>query len=395
MVLAALLVLALLAAGCGKKKAGDGASSGPPAVQTARAEMGVLEGGAVITGKLEAVQQANIVPKVPGKVARVEVDVGSRVSAGQVLVALENKDLADRLNQAEAAVAQAEAGLTQAQAGLKAAQANLENARASLAVAEANYNRAKELLAAGAISQADFEGRYELPYKQARQQVEASSAQVEQAQAAVRVQEAALAGARANASLARTAYEDSFIRAPFSGVVTARYINPGEMAATAPVVSLANLDKVVVKATCGEKLINQLKVGQKVKVVVAAVRPEPFEGTITHIGPAAEAQTKAFPVKVEIDNPDHVLKPGMFAEVRIDTSSREQLLIPREALVRDGESTFVWVVKDGRVQRRAVTAGESDGKKVAILSGLEAGEEVVTAGYEGLAEGAEVRVKGE
>lgn len=380
-VLAALLVLALLAAGCGKKKAGDGASSGPPAVQTARAEMGVLEGGAVITGKLEAVQQANIVPKVPGKVARVEVDVGSRVGAGQVLVALENKDLADRLNQAEAAVAQAEAGLAQAQAGLKTAEAKL-------AVDEANYKRAKELLAAGAISQAAFEGQYELPYNLSKQQVE-------QAQALVRVQEAALAAARANASLARTAYEDSFIRAPFSGVVTARYINPGEMAASAPVVSLANLDKVVVKATCGEKLINQLRVGQKVKVVVAAVRPAPFEGVITHIGPAAEAQTKAFPVKVEIDNPEHVLKPGMFAEVRLEASTSEQLLVPREALVREGESAYVWVVKEGKAQRRAVTPGESDGKKVAILSGLEPGEEVITAGYEGLADGAEVRVKGE
>lgn len=389
-----MLALVLAAAGCGKKQAAAPADAGPTVVSTAKAAMGLLDNRAVVSGKLDAVQTASIVSKVPGKVAKVHVDVGDRVSAGQVLVTLENKDLADRVTQAQAAVAQAEAALAQAEAGLKSARSALENARDNFAVAEANYNRAKELLAAGAISPAVFESQYELPYKQARQAVEGTvPAQVEQAQAMVKVQQAALSSARAQLALARSSYEDSFIRAPFTGVVTARNVNPGEMASTMPVISMANIDRVVVKATVGEDHINQLKQGEKVQVKIGAVSAQPFTGVITSIAPAADPVTKAFPVKVEIDNPKHLLKPGMFAEVQLPSSGQKQLLIPREALVKDGERDFVWVVKDGKVQRREIKAGESDGRYIAVISGLEAGEEVVTAGQESLQDGARVTVK--
>jgi Multidrug resistance efflux pump len=336
--LALVVILAAGAAGCRMREATPEGQTASPAVSTPGAETETPAGGAVVSGKLEAWQCANIVPKVPGKVARVHVDVGSRVSAGQVLVTLENKDLADRVAQAEAGVKQAEAGVKQAtavleqlQAGLKSAQAALENAVESYRVAEANYRRAKELLAAGAIPQAVFEGQYELPYKQAKQtaevsapaQVELVQAQLAGARAALENAQAVLKNAQAQQALARSAYEDSFIRAPFGGVVTARNINPGEMASTTPVISLADLDKVVVKAAVGEKFINQLKIGQKVRVKISAVRPEFFTGTVTHIGPAADPATKAFPVKVEIANPDHVLKPGMFAEVYLTAAGQK------------------------------------------------------------------------
>ncbi len=374
------LVALVLAAGCGKKQAAAPADAGATVVSTAKAATGLLNNRAVVSGKLEAVQTAGIVSKVPGKVAKVHVDVGDRVGAGQVLVTLENKDLADRVTQAQAAVAQAEAGL-------KSARAALANARDNFMVAEANYKRARELLAMGAISQAVFESQYELPYKQARQAYENTApAQVELAQAQ-------LNQARAQLALARSSYEDSFIRAPFSGVVTARNVNPGEMAATMPVISMANIDRVVVKATVGEDHINQLKQGEKVQVKIGAVSAQPFTGVITSVAPAADPTTKAFPIKIEIDNPKHLLKPGMFAEVQLPSSGQKQLLVPREAVVKDGERDCVWVVKQGKVQRREIKAGESDGRYIAVISGLEAGEEVVTAGQESLQDGARVTVK--
>jgi cobalt-zinc-cadmium efflux system membrane fusion protein len=391
---ALMLALVLAAAGCGKKQAAAPADAGPTVVSTAKAAMGLLDNRVMVSGKLEAVQTASIVSKVPGKVARVHVDVGDRVSAGQVLVTLENKDLADRVTQAQAAVAQAEAALAQAEAGLKSARSALENARDNFAVAEANYKRARELLAMGAIPQAVFESQYELPYKQAKQALEGTvPAQVEQAQAMVKVQQAALSSARAQLALARSSYEDSFIRAPFTGVVTARNVNPGEMASTMPVISMANIDRVVVKATVGEDYINQLKQGEKVQVKIGAVSAQPFTGVITSIAPAADPTTRAFPIKVEIDNPKHLLKPGMFAEVLLPSSGQKQLLVPREAVVKDGERDYVWVVKQGKVQRREIKAGESDGRYIAVISGLKAGEEVVTAGQESLQDGARVTVK--
>ncbi len=392
--LAVFLIFLLLAVGCGKEQEGGQANAGPVTVSTAKAAVGQLDNRVVVSGKLEAVQTASIVTKVPGKVARVHVDVGDRVSAGQVLVTLENKDLADRVAQAKAALAQAEAALSQAQAGLKAAQAALENARINFTNAEANYKRGKELLAAGAIPPAVFEGQYELPYKQAKQALEGTApAQVEQARAVVKVQQAAVSSARAQLALAQSSYEDSFIKAPFSGVVTARNINPGEMAATQPLLTLANIDRVLVRAVVGETYINQLNKGDKVQVRISAVSDRPFTGVITSIAPAADPATKSFPIKVEIDNPKHVLKPGMFAEVQLPNGEQKQLLVPREAVVKDGERDYVWVVKQGKVQRCEIKAGESDGRYIAVISGLKAGEEVVTAGQESLQDGARVTVR--
>ncbi|WP_424660776.1 efflux RND transporter periplasmic adaptor subunit [Desulfofundulus sp.] len=360
-----------------------------------RAELGTLGNVPVFSGKLEALQSAGVVSKVPGKVAQVHVDVGDRVSAGQVLVTLENKDLADQVAQAEAGVKQAVAALSQAEAGLKSAEGNLSSARAKYIVDEANYRRGEELLATGAIPEATFEAQYELPYKQSKETVEGIiPAQVDQARAQVEQAEANLASARAQLVLARQVYEDSYIRAPFSGEITARHVEPGEIASTAaPVISMANLDKVVVRAAVGEDYINQLKQNQEVDAKVQAAGDHLFKGLITNIGPASDPVTKSFPVKVQINNPGHILKPGMFAEVRLSRTQQKFLVVPRQAVVSEQGKQFVWVVTRGRVRQREVKTGDSDGRNIAIISGLKRGEEVVTAGMENLKEGVRVTVR--
>jgi cobalt-zinc-cadmium efflux system membrane fusion protein len=200
--------------------------------------------------------------------------------------------------------------------------------------------------------------------------------------------------ARANLQLARSAYGDSFVMAPFNGVVTARNVNPGEMASnTAPVVSLVNLDRAVVKATASEDLINELKQGQQVQVKVPAVSQKPFTGVITNISPAMDPIAKAFAIKVEIDNPDYKLKPGIFAEVLLNSGPGRALMVPREAVVKDSDKDVVWVVEDGIAVRRGVKAGASQGKKVIILEGVKEGDQVVISGQDDLKDGAAVRIK--
>jgi cobalt-zinc-cadmium efflux system membrane fusion protein len=379
--LAAFLFI-FLAGGCAAKKqpaAGPVTEKAVP-VRTAKAERGTLENAPVVSGKLEPWQSANIVAKVPGKVAAVHVDVGSAVRAGDVLVTLENTDLAARVEQARAGVAAAESALANASSALAAAEAAFQ-------VAEANFQRGKQLLEQGAIPPAVFEAEYELKYKQAQEQLNQAKEQAEHGLPAQ------LAQARANLVLAETAYNDSLIRAPISGVVTARNINPGEMASSAaPVISLANLEKVLVKAPVAESLVNRLKEGQKVRVKVRAAGEQPFEGVITSIAPSADPVSKAFPVKVQLENPRQVLKPGMFAEVQFTAGQQEALLVPREAVVGDGEKSFVWVVKDGRATKKEVKTGDSDGARIAVTEGIAEGEEVVVAGQENLQEGAAVNV---
>lgn len=413
----------ILLAGCSKESVKGSQAIAAISVNTSKARMGFLNDVTVISGKLEALESSNIVAKAPGKVAFVHVDIGDYVKAGQVLVTEDNKDLADRVSQAEAAVAQAEAGVSGAQAGLKqaeagikqseagvlAAEAGLATAEANFAVAKANYQRGQELLAGGAIPQAVFEGEYDLKYKQAKEQVEKGApAQLDlaraqlsqaktrynQAQASLAQAQAGLKQAKASLALARSAYNDSFIKAPFSGVVTARNVNPGEMASpNLPIISIVNLDKVVVKAFVGEEHINEIKKGEQVKVKIKAISSQSFTGLITNIAPAADLVTKAFPVKIQIDNPKHLLKPGMFAEVELNQEQEESLLVPREAVVKDKQNKdVVWVVKKGVAKQRQVITGKSDNNSIIITSGLIEGEEIVIAGQESLRDGVRVNI---
>ncbi|CCO08201.1 efflux RND transporter periplasmic adaptor subunit [Desulforamulus hydrothermalis] len=228
------------------------------------------------SGKIEAVQWANLVSKVAGKVAAVYVDMGSFVKKDQLLVSLAAEDKAAEVTEA----------ITQ-----------VDSAKVEYELAQNSYRRGKELLAAQAISQADYENLYEGPYKKAEVKLRSAQAVLQKKQ---------------------IAYDDMFIKAPFAGVITAKNINPGEMAGTQnPVLTLVNLDQVVIRGTVDEHHINKLKVGQQVQVKVAAVSEQPFTGQISNIAMAADSQTKAFPVKIQVANPNHLLKPGMFAEVTI------------------------------------------------------------------------------
>jgi cobalt-zinc-cadmium efflux system membrane fusion protein len=395
-ILGAFLSL-VVSSGCSKKPAVEtSAEAKLPEVSTVLVKKSSLDNQFIFPGVVAALQSANIVAKVPGKVAAVQVDLGSKVAAGQVLVTLENKDLADRVQQAQAGIEQAQASGKMAQAALQAAESGLATAQANFEVAEANYKRGQELLAGGAIPEAVFQAEYELRYKQAKEQVEkALPAQVKIAQAQADQAQAGLKSAQASLSLARTAYEDSFIRAPFSGAVAARNINPGEMASPAvPVISLVNLNKIVVKVNVGEELINKLVVDKKVPVKIKAVSTRDFMGVVANISASADPQIKTYPVELHLDNPAHLIKPGMFAEVNLDLEQPKSLLLYIEAVVKDQQDRdMVWVVKEGIVKSRPVKIGDSDAKQVVIQSGLVENEEVVVAGQEGLKEGQKVTVK--
>jgi len=360
-------VLAVLLAGCGNKSQTASSAAEAVPVSLAEAKMGRLSRGDILAGKVVAAAEVNLVPKMTGKVAEVPVDVGDRVRAGQVVLRLDAPEL-------EAAVRQAEAALALAESNRRQAQLDYD-------VAAANYERAKVLLEHQALSEAEFQAKYELPYKAAKERVEnLAPAQVRQA-------EAALALARANLA-------NSIVNSPIAGVVTARNVDPGELAApTMPVLTVADIDRVVVEAGASEQQVNKLKKGQKVRVFISAVRAEPFEGVISSISPAADVRTKMYTVKVEIPNPGHLIKPGMFAEVDLGVAG-EAVLVPRDAVVTRDNTTAVFVVVGNKAVLRKVETGPSDGRNIAVLSGLKPGEKVVVAGQELLEHGTKVTVAG-
>lgn len=230
----------------------------------------------IFTGKIEAVQTADLVSKVPGKVEKVYVDIGSQVKQDTTLVNLSANNM---------------------KAAVKVALAAVEQAEVTLELAEQEYQRGKELFTNEAISEASFQNSYEGPYKKAQ---------------------VGLKSARAALEKAQIDYDDMFITAPFSGVITAKNINVGEMASPEkPLLTLVNLNKVVIKGTVDEYQINKIKVGQSAEVRIPALPEQTFNGKLTNIAVAADQQSKAYPIKVQIDNQDYLIKPGMFAEVKI------------------------------------------------------------------------------
>ena len=387
--LISFLSIAVLAlAGCSQGGRGTGDNQ-PMVISTAAARVGVLPGGAVISGRLEALYTADVVPRTPGKAAEIPVDVGDEVAEGDLLVSLDVADLAALVDLYAAQLDKARNSDLPVQKNQ--AELALAKARAGFILAEADYLRSIELKGAAALSQRQFE-EYERTYLQEKAGYEAAQRSLEILVGAtipetIRQCEAQLQKARAD-------FNNSIIRAPLGGVVTARNINPGEMAnAAQTIISIANLDTVAVQAGVSEDQVNKIQLGQELRVRVGSVREEPFTGKVSSIAPAANATTRAYPVKIQIPNPGHVLKPGMKVEVLLDTGAEAGIIIPGAAVTTLDQKSFVWVIEDGCAGRREVATGLSGGRDVMIVAGLKEGEELAVSGIEALQEGMKVVIK--
>jgi HlyD family secretion protein len=358
-------VVAMLAVpGCGGEQGPAAETAIPVAVYAV--QRGHLNTTVTVTGKVEGLREVNLVPNVAGEVTAVYVETGASVQAGQPLVQIDQSDYAARVSQAEAALQMAQAGYVQAEAGYLNAKAN--------------YERMQGLFAEGAVSRQQFEAA-ELQYRTAQAQFEkGSAAQVQQAQA--------------NLALARSALADTTITAPFAGVVGVRLIDPGQMAAPGnPVMSVLQIDKVRLRASLTENEVNAVRVGDKVQVQVAAVSGEPFAATVKSVGLASAATQGTYPVEVEIDNQDGLLKPGMIARLTLSTEQRENvLLLPQRAVLKQNGEQAVFVIKGERAELRVIETGLSDNNLVEVRTGLQEGELVVTAGQHYLQDGSQVQI---
>ncbi|NLI14453.1 MAG: efflux RND transporter periplasmic adaptor subunit [Peptococcaceae bacterium] len=388
-----LLISIFLTAGCGYKA--RKAKEGEIVISAATAQSGKLSGGTVVSGKLEALRSANLLPKTSGKVGSIPVDIGSEAAEGDLLLSLDAPDLAALVDLYAAQLDKARNSDLPAQKNQ--AEYNLANAEATFRTAEADFQRNKQLIESNTISRQQFE-QSEKAYLQAKASYESAQNALDILVGAtipetIRQYEAQLNKAQAD-------YANTMVKAPFSGVVTARNVNPGEYininvmtSSNQAAITLVNLDTVLVQASVGEDQVNKISVGQEIKVKVGSVQNEPFTGTVTNIALAANPASKAYPVKIQIQNPGHILKPGMFAEVFLHTNDEEGIIIPREALLKDGDKDYVYVIENGRVARREVIAGHSDGKSVIIRSGLKDGEAVATSGTDILVDGMNVSVQ--
>ncbi|MCL6478238.1 MAG: efflux RND transporter periplasmic adaptor subunit [Peptococcaceae bacterium] len=355
-----VLILAFLfIQGCAGREAG---------VQVAveKVRLSTPAGTDYITGKTEALDSVTILPKVGGKVSEVAVEVGSRVKTGQVLMRIDMSDVEAARDQNMAAVRDAEAGIKKAQI--------------DLATARDNYERGLALYKSGALSKADFDNKYAVPYEQARIQAEETAPNK-------------LAQARAALQSVEVNYANSVITSPMDGVVTARYINPGELCSpTKAVFFVADLDRTAVVAYVDEKKVNSLKVGQKVAVKVDSV-DRMLEAGVKTISYTVDPTAKGYQVKFQLADTDLSVKPGMFARVYTDGGEVKRFVISKTALVDENGKFSVFIYNQGKVSKVPVQVEKISDRFVVVRDGISEGQDLVVYSSAGLEDGMPVSVR--
>ncbi|QIG79617.1 efflux RND transporter periplasmic adaptor subunit [Stakelama tenebrarum] len=211
----------------------------------------------------------------------------------------------------------------------------------------------------------------------------------------VDAQRAAASQASAQAEAARASIGDRVIRAPFAGWVSLRTISAGAVVSSGTeIAQISDLSRIKLDFAVPETLLSQIETGQPIEARAQAYPDQPFRGTIASIDPVLNPETRAVTVRAILPNGDNRLKPGMLLTVTIESAARTALAVPELAIIGEGESSFVFVVSDGKVSRVPVETGARQDGMVEIRSGLTPGQRVVTEGVVKVADGMSVRLAG-
>ncbi len=346
-------LLALAAGGCsgepagggGRRTDGDGAPWGQPSaaaavpVEAAPVTRREISSFIETNGTLEAENEVDVVARVAGRIVELGVEEGLAVRKGQVMARIEDEEI----------------------------RSQLEIARVALKEAELNYERAKSLQRERLLSAETFE--------QAETRFETARAQLEGNQILLSY---------------------TVIRAPFDGLVVARYVDFAEQVANGTrLFRVSDFTPLLCPIQVPERELRRLGVGQSAYLTVEGWPDERFDARVLRLSPVIDAASGTVKVTLEVDARGK-LRPGMFARVfvRVDTRSAA-LVIPKAALSLESIGDTVYVAKDGVAERREVELGFKEGDFVEVTSGLAEGESVVVVGQDGLSDGTPIQLFGD
>jgi multidrug efflux pump subunit AcrA (membrane-fusion protein) len=404
----ALLVVAALVAACGGPKANvrsDEASASPSPqavdVTTAAAITRDLPKFFEATGSLAGDQQTDVAPQTAGKVVAVNVDIGSPVKRGQVIVQLDDSELKLRVQQSVAQVEQGKAAVRQAEEkiGLRPGQAfdpnrvaEVSAAKVALDLADKNLKRAEKLIESGDVSRSFYDSA-KADRDRLKEQYDMAVAQARQNFAGVEVARTNIANLEAQLALARKNLSYANIPAPIDGYISERTADLGEyVSPQQKVATIVRTNPLRIKIDIPEQAIPEIKVGQSVSMTTSAWPDKNFSGHIARIAPSVTTDSRTLSVEAEIDNRSGELKPGQFATVRILQSRAESaVLVPARAVLTEAGVSRVYVIKDGHAEQRLVQIGQTEGDLIAVRTGVAADEKVATSNLEHLSDGVVVK----
>jgi len=359
---AVCLSLAVLAAGC-SGSGNEGEEGEKVSVEVAVAQRQTIDRSLTFDADVRGEFEIDVFSKVPDRIERILVDVGDRVGQGAVLARVRATAIEQSLRQAESA--------------LVAARAQEANVRL-------DYERSKRLFNEKALSQQQLDG--------ITTQLEAVTAQREQAEAMVKT--------------ATSQLHDAQITAPIAGIVAARNCEEGDMASPAQALfTIVRMNRVKAAFDVSESEIGFLKTGQSAEVRVKSYPDRIFNGKIAEISPVLDRMTRLGRVEALLDNPGQLLKPGMFARVEVRIGTLDSVIVvPRRATIerstmgqQGGKDVVVrsftlYVVKDNRAWQRTLGVSYVNHEVLALSDGLAEGEEYVTVGQNSLRDSVRVEI---
>lgn len=208
---------------------------------------------------------------------------------------------------------------------------------------------------------------------------------IDQAKSALDVQE----------EIARNLKKNIELHSPISGVVTERNSEEGDLFINQPILHIAHIDKVKVRAQISEQHFPQVRVGMPVELSVDIYPNELFTGSVSLIYPTLNSESRTFTVEVTIPNRSMLLRPGMYGHTSFNLGSKPGVMIPDIAIQKQFGSaeSFIYVVEDGEARRRRITRGRQVGDLVDILSGVDVGDEVITTAFSRISDGTTIEIK--
>jgi RND family efflux transporter MFP subunit len=389
-----VLAIVIVSAGCsGPYSAEKVVAKAAPPREVSIHTVGLTPIPEVVTanGELFAEELTNVTNKVPGRVLRLPVDLGSVVKQGDVLAELEKTDYEFRVQQTEALVDQIRARLgllnkptdevvPEEVAVVKEADAALREAKFIL---ETTARLAKD----GVVSRIEFE--------KANVRAQGVEARYQAALSEVSQLRGQLSERRAQLALARQQLEDTTIRAPFDGAITRRQGSIGEfLPVNAALVTLVRQNPLRVRLGVPERQAARVKQGQPIEIRLEGMA-ERFGGRVVRLSPAIDVQNRSLVIEGEIPNPKGLLRPGSFVEGTIVVNSGAMgVAVPAAAVVSFAGIDRAFVVKNGTLEDRVVRLGRRLGEgSVEVLEGVAAGDQLVAKAGERMAKGQKVQVR--
>ena len=388
----AALALAFTGLGCSSGSLGraDASADEPATAQALDVEVVSPARGDIVRtislpASVEADQQATLYSKVSGYLESIAVDIGDRVSQGQLLAKIDVPEISDQLREGEAELAAA-------QADRSMAEAELASAGAKSRLQALTYER----LEAVRTAEPDVVSRQDVD--EAKAQSDMAAANVKETESQILQIDSRIQQLDAAKQRLETLLGFAEIRAPFDGIVTDRFVDPGALlqAATSSdsvqkIVTVANVDKVRLAIDVPESEAPNVRASSAATVTVDAMPGKQFQGSVSRFSRSLNPATRTMRAEIDLPNADGLLLPGMFGRATLTLATRaDAVTVPAEAVHAEGERSFVYEVIGGRARRVDVETAPGDGIDIEITGGLNGSERVIVAARESLSDGTAV-----